>query len=120
MVAKESPLPSSSVPSPHHVRFNADPSLDVKPSNVLVSWRPGMANDVEILDVVLSDTEDAAKVLEGECIDGTKPGNVYWRSPEAKFGNVIDRKTDIFSFGSLVGSPSLSRGLLSHQKLHER
>ena len=84
-------------------RSNSNSDLDVKPSNVLVSWRCGKDNCLENLDVVMSDTEDAAKGLEGECLEGVRPGNVYWRSPEANFGNIIDRKMDIFSFGSLVG-----------------
>lgn len=44
-------------------------------------------------------------------------GNVFWRSPEAQFGIEINKPSDIWSFGILVGTPynlsdSVSRALV--------
>ena len=52
-------------------------------------------------EVVLSDTEDAVKIPEGQAFDDPL-GNRYWRSSEANLGRMVDQKTDIFSFGTLV------------------
>ena len=91
-----------------HLRIGArsisSPDLDIKPSNILVSWRHGKGNVLEILEVVLSDTGDTAKVLEGQCLDGVKLGNVYWRS--------LKPKLVILSTGKRTSSPSDLRWVL--------
>ena len=55
----------------------------------------------EINGVCLSDTEDAAKVKQGQGIF-TQVGNVLWRSPEAQTGTRVGKATDVWSFGATV------------------
>ena len=83
---------------------------DIKPNNVLISYTRNLDGIKEIREVTLSDTEDAAKVKNGEGIF-TQIGNVLWRSPEAQTGTRVGKASDIWSFGVTVSPSSLVYGL---------
>ena len=75
--------------------------IDVKPSNIMVSYKSKSNGFREINGVCLSDTEDAAKVKKGEGILA-QVGKVLWRSPEAQTGTRVGKASDIWSFGATV------------------
>ncbi|KAL9628931.1 MAG: hypothetical protein Q9204_005568 [Flavoplaca sp. TL-2023a] len=72
---------------------------DVKPSNIMVSYKT-LENDTrEIVSVALIDLECVGKVKKGQAIFG-RFGNVLWRSPEAQAGICVQKPTDIWAFGA--------------------
>jgi len=85
---------------------------DVKPNNVLISYTSRPDGVREIDGVSLSDTEDAARVNNGEAIF-CQVGNVLWRSPEAQTGTRVGKASDVWSFGVTVIAPLLSYQLRS-------
>ena len=85
---------------------------DVKPNNVLISYTSRPDGVREIDGVSLSDTEDAARVNNGEAIF-FQVGNVLWRSPEAQTGTRVGKASDIWSFGVTVIAPLLAYQLRS-------
>ncbi|KAI4249588.1 MAG: hypothetical protein L6R42_008921, partial [Xanthoria sp. 1 TBL-2021] len=72
---------------------------DVKPNNVMVSYKTLNPDVREIESVALIDMECAAKLNEGQAIYG-QVGNVLWRSPEAQAGICVGKPSDIWSFGA--------------------
>ncbi|MCJ1342295.1 hypothetical protein MMC31_000476 [Peltigera leucophlebia] len=56
-----------------------------------------------IEQVQLADIEDAAYVPPGSNIIGGRVGNWMWRSPEAHVRGRVNKYSDIFSFGVVVG-----------------
>jgi len=85
---------------------------DVKPNNVLISYTSRPDGVREIDGVSLSDTEDAARVNNGEAIF-FQVGNVLWRSPEAQTGTRVGKASDVWSFGVTVIAPLLAYQLRS-------
>ncbi|KAL8727174.1 MAG: hypothetical protein Q9166_006211 [cf. Caloplaca sp. 2 TL-2023] len=75
------------------------PDPDVKPNNVMVSYKTTENAVREVESVVLADTESAAKLNERQAIY-TQVGNVLWRSPEAQTGICVSKPSDIWSFGA--------------------
>ncbi|KAI4266819.1 MAG: hypothetical protein LQ337_008649 [Flavoplaca oasis] len=72
---------------------------DVKPSNIMVSYKT-LENDTREIDsVALIDLECVGKVKQGQAIFG-RLGNVLWRSPEAQAGICVEKPTDIWAFGA--------------------
>ncbi|KAL8978580.1 MAG: hypothetical protein Q9205_005863 [Flavoplaca limonia] len=72
---------------------------DVKPSNIMVSYK-ALENDTREVDsVALIDLECVGKVKKGQAIFG-RFGNVLWRSPEAQAGICVQKPTDIWAFGA--------------------
>ena len=62
-------------------------------------------NNIVIQHVQLADLEDAAYVPPGSNIVGKQVGNEMWRSPEAHAQGPVNKPSDIFSFGVVVGIP---------------
>lgn len=85
---------------------------DVKPNNVLISYTSRPDGVREIVGVSLSDTEDAARVNNGEAIF-FQVGNVLWRSPEAQTGTRVGKASDVWSFGVTVIVPLFAYQLRS-------
>lgn len=54
--------------------------------------------------VLLTDLENAAYLPEGRCMKGMLAGNGNWRSPEAHFRGELNKPTDMFAFGIIVGT----------------
>jgi serine/threonine protein kinase len=75
--------------------------IDVKPSNIMISYTHGLDGSRNISAVCLADTEDALKLKTGEAIYSVV-GNVLRRSPEAQTGTRIDQASDVWSFGVTV------------------
>lgn len=53
--------------------------------------------------VQITDLENAAYLPKGRCIKGMLPGNDNWRSPEGHFKGELQKPSDMFSFGAVVG-----------------
>lgn len=89
---------------------------DIKPSNVVLNQR----NEVKVLDFGLAkqtEPDDAATLGEGASITHTLEGVIIgtpsYLSPEQALGMPVDRRSDIFSIGSvlyecLTGTPAFS------------
>jgi serine/threonine protein kinase len=75
--------------------------IDVGPSNIMISYTPGLDGSRNISAVCLADTEDALKLKMGEAIYSVV-GNVLWRSPEAQTGTRVEKASDVWSFGVTV------------------
>lgn len=73
----------------------------------MISYTSGPDGIREIHAVSLSDTEDAARVKNGEAIF-VQVGNVLWRSPEAQTGTRVGKASDVWSFGVTVSATLLA------------
>lgn len=88
---------------------------DVKADNILINEKPDQANrftDVQLADMGNSYPESHEYALEGQPI-----GAPMWSSPEVLMHMPWDTKTDIWSFGTLVGPPT--KGLMSRTHAHD-
>ena len=74
---------------------------DIKPNNVMISFKSSPEGDRHIHRVTLTDTEDAAKLGKGQGVYG-QVGNRLWRSPEAHAATNVGKASDIWSFGLTV------------------
>lgn len=63
----------------------------------MISYTSGPDGIREIHAVSLSDTEDAARVKNGEAI--FVQVGILWRSPEAQTGTRVGKASDVWSFG---------------------
>lgn len=73
----------------------------MKPNNILVQWRQG-SHGIVIDEVRLGDLEDSTYVAPGSNIRGRPVGNQNWRSPEAHAEGLVNKPSDMFSFGIVV------------------
>lgn len=74
----------------------------------MVDYSLGDAGAI-VTHVQLTDLETARYLPNDKFIKGMLAGNDNWRSPEAHCRGVLNKSTDIFSFGlvvSLANSPS--------------
>lgn len=67
----------------------------------------GQETIVEQVQII--DLENAAHLPKGRCIKGMLAGNDNWRSPEAHFKGKLNKPTDVFSFGAVVGGFNLDK-----------
>ena len=85
---------------------------DIKPSNVVLNPR----NEVKVVDFGLAKHTEATREVEASAthtLDGVIIGTPSYLSPEQALGIPIDRRSDIFSIGSvlfecLTGTPAFS------------
>ncbi|KAL8926631.1 MAG: hypothetical protein Q9172_001706 [Xanthocarpia lactea] len=91
---------------------------DIKPNNVMVSYKTLNDGIREIESVALIDTEDAAKLKETQAIFN-QVGNVLWRSPEAQAGVCVQNSTDIWSFGATALYGITKRVVFAYDDLEE-
>lgn len=86
---------------------------DIKPSNVVLNQR----NEVKVLDFGLAKHTESDAVAEGASVTHTLEGVIIgtpsYLSPEQALGMPVDRRSDIFSIGSvlyecLTGTPAFS------------
>jgi hypothetical protein len=70
----------------------------------------GEGESTVITKVQLTDLENAGYLPKGRCIKGMLAGNDNWRSPEAHLRGELNKPTDVFSFGIVVGSLSIFLG----------
>lgn len=71
----------------------------------MVDWEEDHSG-INIMQVQLTDIEDAAHVPPGCDILGKEVGNEMWRSPEAHAQGRVNRPSDMFSFGVVVSFPA--------------
>lgn len=81
--------------------------LDLKPDNILLNYHDNGDSTIVITATKIADIDNAVHLSKGQAIYATV-GNVYWRSPEAQVGVGISKPTDVFSFGLVVSSFSIS------------
>lgn len=79
--------------------------LDVKPDNVFVNYREG---DVRFSDVQLGDLGGTYPADSKWAKQGTLVGAPVWRSPEMIMEAPWNTATDIWSFGAMVSSQSIT------------
>ncbi|KAL8860946.1 MAG: hypothetical protein Q9178_002701 [Gyalolechia marmorata] len=91
---------------------------NIKPNNVMVSYKTLNDGTREIESVALIDTEDAAKLKETQAIYN-QVGNVLWRSPEAQAGICVQNSTDIWSFGATALYGITRRVVFAYDDLEE-
>jgi hypothetical protein len=70
------------------------------------------ASGIEIEEVQLVDLEDTAHLKPGKVLRGAQLGNWMWRSPEAHAMGPMEKPSDMFAFGIVVG-PALLPPLLN-------
>jgi hypothetical protein len=63
----------------------------------------GEGPGLNVEKVQLTDLENAGYLPKPRCIKGMLPGNENWRSPEGHLRGELNKPTDIFSFGTMVG-----------------
>jgi serine/threonine protein kinase len=68
---------------------------------------------ISIQQVKLADIEDATCVDTHNDIVGVQVGNLMWRSPESHTQARVNKPSDIFSFGIVVGRRTHSQVLES-------
>lgn len=69
----------------------------------MVDCHANAEEEILIERVQVTDLENAAYLPKGRCIKGMLTGNDNWRSPEAHFKGELNKPTDLFSFGVVVG-----------------
>lgn len=79
---------------------------DVKLDNVFVNYREG---DIRFSDVQLGDLGGAYPVDSKYAMEGTPVGAPMWSSPEVIMETPWNTATDIWSFGTVVGSDHNTR-----------
>jgi serine/threonine protein kinase len=73
--------------------------IDVKPSNILVNYRPG---EIRFSDIQLADFGSTVHMESSYAQNGEAIGTPIFRSPEAHLQMRWDTATDIWSFGTTV------------------
>lgn len=73
--------------------------------------------ETTVEQVQVTDLENAAHLPKGRCIKGMLAGNDNWRSPEAHFKGELNKPTDMFSFGIMVGASPILQNLLANMRL---
>jgi len=76
-----------------YMHFNNIIHRDIKPSNFMIT----SDNDIRIIDFGIAKSLDDTNHLLTK--DGTKVGTTFYMSPQQVKGQVLDRRTDIYSLG---------------------
>lgn len=90
---------------------------DIKPDNIMVTCKHEDPTTT-VVDVQLTDLENAAYLPERRSIKGMLAEKDNWRSSEAHFKGKLSKPSDIFSFGLVVSMMKLqTRPLLTFRSV---
>ncbi len=87
---------------------------DIKPSNILISWD----GDVKLADFGIATIQSSAVIRK----NGKRfvRGTLEYMSPEQLYGEVLDGRSDLFSWALVIGCMALGRHPINNMTLQER